>query len=94
MKKRVFFFRNSGFYFSSSSSSSHLAFSLFPRLIQKTFFPSWGVGQAWGYRRRAFAAMARAVGGPGARKHAEVMAKEPEGASREYEWPGWGEQAE
>ena len=49
----------------------------------------WAAGEAWGYRRRAFAAMARAVGGPGAAMHAEVMAREPEGEGREYEWPGW-----
>ena len=54
----------------------------------------WGVGQAWGYRRRAFAAMARAVGGAGAEVYAEVMAREPEGASREYEWAGWEEEEE
>lgn len=56
---------------------------------------SWGVGQAWGYRRRAFAAMARALGGgPGAKMHAEVMGREPEGASRAYEWPGWKNEEE
>ena len=59
---------------------------------KKSKINSWGIGQAWGYRRRAFAAMARAVGGPGAQMHAEVMAREPEGASRAYEWPGWEEE--
>ena len=63
-----------------------LTLALLPSQIKND---SWGVGQAWGYRRRAFASMARALGGPGAKTLAEVMGKEPEGASRDYEWPGW-----
>ena len=50
----------------------------------------WGVGQAWGYRRRAYAAMAATLGGDAARMHAAVMAREPEG-SKQFEWVGWGE---
>lgn len=48
----------------------------------------WGVGQAWGYRRTAYARMAALLGGPAASMHAAVMAREPDGA-REYEWAGW-----
>lgn len=33
--------------------------------------------------------MAEALGGLCAATHAEVMAREPEGASRAWEWPGW-----
>ena len=74
------------------NSSFSLALALLPLLKKKN---SWGVGQAWGYRRRAFAAMARALGGgPGAKMHAEVMGREPEGASRAYEWPGWKNEEE
>lgn len=50
----------------------------------------WGVGQAWDYRRTAYAQMAALLGGPAAAMHAAVMAREPDG-QRDYEWVGWPE---
>lgn len=58
--------------------------------VPSPFF-GWGAGQAWGYRRRAFAAAAAALGGAPAAMHAAVYGREPEGAGRAYEWAGWGE---
>lgn len=52
----------------------------------------WGVGQAWGYRRTAYAKMAAMLSGDAAAMHAAVMAREPkDGPSAGYEWTGWGE---
>ena len=86
--KLVAILRLFAFLFSCVPVLTSLFLVFFPS-SKKSKKNSWGVGQAWGYRRRAFAAMARAVGGPGARMHAEVMRREPEGASRNYEWPGF-----
>ena len=45
-------------------------------------------------RQRLRAPAVGARGGAGAEVYAEVMAREPEGASREYEWAGWEEEEE
>ena len=38
----------------------------------------WGVGDAWGYRRRAYRRMAELVGGPALAAYDETWAREPE----------------
>ena len=45
-------------------------------LLPNTRF-RYGVGQAWGYRRRAYARMAEVLGGEPQRLHAAVFGREP-----------------